>query len=69
MINVDKNIPIPERKCKAIRKYPINEMEIGDSFLVSTENEYKAASTSMRKAGFKPLVRKDGVGYRIWRIE
>jgi hypothetical protein len=35
MFEIEKNIPIPKTICVgAVRLYPLNEMEVGDSFFV-----------------------------------
>lgn len=38
MFKIDKDIPFKDREWHQDTKYPWNEMEIGDSFLVPIEN-------------------------------
>lgn len=80
---IEKGIPIPRKKVPgsppdprgkyATRQYyPWNEMEVGDSFLV-TNRKASTLSASMtsatRRTGFKFTARTLEKGVRIWRIE
>ncbi len=64
---IDKNIPL-----SATDKYPFSEMEVGDSFAVSIDDEGKVRSASQnhgRKHGKKFSIRKFENAYRCWRIQ
>ena len=53
------------------RKYPLDIMEVGDSFLVPLEKRASAASmcSKYRKAsGKKFITRKVEGGFRVWRV-
>lgn len=70
---VDKNIPIPEKTIFCNRKYPFNEMQIGDSFLVKNKS---MPVVSAAKSGFVKknpnyqfTMRKVKDGIRVWRIK
>ncbi len=73
MIKIEKNIPIPS----AENKYPFNEMEIGDSFLVEcdslpdvTRNRSLIYNYAVREAPKKFMIKKMGnLGLRVWRIQ
>lgn len=67
---IEHGVKIPERGSGA-RKYPFPEMGIGDSFRVNDAvlGKVQAASFQYGKVhGVKFSVRKDGDGYRCWRI-
>jgi len=70
-MNLDKNIPIPN---KMKIKYPLAEMEIGDSFLIeSTDKKKKNSIQSNIKSlsyRYRPkefTTRNVPEGIRIWR--
>lgn len=77
----DKNIPIPDKKADngknhSRNKYFFSDMKVGDSFLVETEKEYKALSSSAGTYKSKNIhtfnytIKKiHGEGWRLWRIE
>ena len=69
-IKIEKNIPTPTGR--SWRKYPFSEMEVGDSFFVP---ECKLSKINGPAQGFrrrnpevKFTIRKEGTGYRCWRI-
>jgi hypothetical protein len=80
MFEIEKNVPI-FTKHKKEPKYPFNEMEVGDSFLVTTSNEkekfivraaaYAFAKYQNKKTGgnikFKTASVENG-DVRVWRI-
>lgn len=82
MIKIDKNIPIPTPHNVSGRPgiYPWHEMEIGDSFPVTSEDPKKtrlslsasAQRQSIRKTGRKFTIRvvveDDKTIVRVWRI-
>ena len=71
-IKIEKGIPIPAGQQGAPRKYPFDEMEIGDSFLVAEEKIRSVralASLAKKKNGMKVATRKVDGGFRVWRIE
>lgn len=73
MITIDKNIPAPQLSGK--KKYPLREMEVGDSFFVA--DRAAAYSISACVARYKPKKftvrkveeKKNGKGWRCWRIK
>ena len=75
MVTVEKNVDMPVTRITA-NKYPYNEMEIGDSFLVKSErasmintmcgiNKKKGIELGMKFIAKQVLV--EG-GVRVWRI-
>lgn len=68
---IEKGIPVPARQLK----YPLREMEIGDSFFVPSRSDgrpptiYKSLGTYHRTLAPKRFVQRlvEG-GARIWRI-
>ena len=77
MIEIEKNIEIPERidgrKTKPY-KYPFNKMEVGDSFRVEDPKSYRglyyAAYTYGKKAGQEFIVKRlEDNSSRCWRTK
>ena len=68
MFKVEKGIKKHERRLK----YPLKDMEIGDSFLIPNEVLTTATrqniSTCARNIGIKITAQKWDEGLRIWRI-
>jgi hypothetical protein len=73
-IKIDKNVPVPANSHRRQTKYPWNEMAVGDSiFLPGTIGVRDRLSASSRQfakrhAGFAFVMRKEGAGYRVWRV-
>ncbi len=72
---IEKNIPIPKKK---FSQFPIDKMEIGDSFLAHDEKDRKKQATiatglrnwiNRKKNNWKFTVRQVDEGIRVWRIE
>lgn len=65
---VAKNIPIPEgRGRKTVYDFP--NLEIGESFLVTSKSETFAARTRYRKQGMEIVSRRMAEEqWRIWRV-
>lgn len=62
---IEKGVPIPVEDGR--NKYPWKVMEVGDSFSIPK----LTVSTGATNERYKPkkfISRKDGDGYRIWRI-
>jgi len=77
MYKIDKNVPIPIGP-KAIRRYPLREMEIGDSFFVPDEDMPRGKNVihsaisvyaARSKDGWKFKSRSVDGGVRVWRVE
>ena len=75
---IEQGIPMPEPSPSGVRKYPMPDLEIGDSFLVpssSKKNPQKILHASAKHAGIRITVRRrklerDGEdGVRVWRVE
>lgn len=69
MFKIEKGIPTPPRRSTK-KIYPFSEMEVGDSFLAEKRTVGRAAIgfAKHHKNGWKFALRKDGDGFRIWRI-
>lgn len=75
---IEKNIPVPPKgnKKKKSRKYPLDKMEVGDSFFIKgyTLKKYRNISSTIflhkkRNPGAVFTVRKMEGGIRVFRIE
>jgi hypothetical protein len=64
---VEKGIPVP--KVIAHQVYPFPIMEVGDSFSIDSNTKVRAAASLFGKRhGSKFATRRDGNGYRVWRV-
>ena len=72
MIKIDKNVPIPPDRLSRGRKYPWDELEVGDSFFVEGKKfeplRVSAAQIGKAKAR-KFIARQVDGGVRVWRVE
>ena len=72
MYEIEKNVPVSTRK-----KYPVSDLEIGDSFFVPMQDLPSESSTSVkavvkrfaRQSKRKFKTRKTEEGIRVWRVE
>lgn len=68
---IEKGIPLPSRQ--VARKYPFDEMEVGDSFFVTDVSvvllHAHARRHSPRRFTCRTVVEGDIKGVRVWRIE
>lgn len=72
VFKVERGVPLPEPRNIWRCRYPLADMEPGDSFVVPAEHYYrvgKSMSNFAKKTGLKFTIRKlpDG-GARIWRV-
>lgn len=63
-IRIEKGISIPSR-----RKSIIDSMEVGDSFFVLSKRNQSGYHATAKSRGVKITVRREGDGYRVWRIK
>ena len=70
---IEKNISVPKNNNVGRRRYPFNEMEIGNSILVSASTAVSARNAAFSYARrnkpvkFTSMILSDGA-IRIWRI-
>ena len=75
MLEIEKGIPMPDKKYGRHLKYPFKEMEITDSFIVECkkdESHQKLVNILSSARHYKPMkFRTETVetGIRCWRIE
>ena len=65
MIKIEKHLPIPVHIGRA--KYPLNQMEVGDSFFSEKRMNVSTYKTLYRPKEF--VCRAVDGGYRTWRIK
>lgn len=73
---IEKNVPLSEAAQRKYKRWPFAEMKIGDSFYLSLKDAGQngvvvrpaASYFGIRNRDYKFTVRKDGEGYRVWRI-
>ena len=67
-IRVEKGVALPSEKLS--RKYPHEDMEVGDSFYlvgVSMQVVLNANWRAGKRLGWRFTARKEGEGIRVWR--
>ena len=62
---IEKDVPIPA----TTKKYPWNDMNVGDSFLVPDGETKGMSATHRRKHREEHVTRKVEGGIRIWRTK
>jgi hypothetical protein len=65
MYKIEKDIPIPRPR----RKYPFEDMEVGDSVFVEGKRPQDFSSYFWRYKPMKSTCRSLNGGTRIWRIK
>ena len=60
---IEKGIEVPQYRAK----YPFKKMEVGDSFFSETD-ACSSAYMYGKRNGKRFLIRKEGDGFRVWRI-
>ena len=71
---IEKNVPIPPRRGRR-SKYPVANLQPGESFLVPTSAFNKAQSVvstlyaAAKRHGVRVSVRVTAMGVRVWRTE
>lgn len=69
-MKIDKDIPIPPKgNGGRPPKWPLSELEVGDSFLADTPTIRKSIEWHQKRYGTKFCTRKTGEGWRVWRTE
>jgi hypothetical protein len=77
MIEIENGIPLPSQSRGMKRKYPIVELEVGQSFLVVCSPEISRkrimsvsslCNRHARKTGFRYTCRVVDGGVRVWRV-
>ncbi len=68
MINIDKDIPVPDKQAK----YPFSTMKVGDSFFVPNKRSRQFGTFykkyAPKKFTMQTRTEKDVKGTRVWRI-
>ena len=68
-IMVEKGIALPSQK--VVRKYPHEEMAVGDSFFlvgIQMQVVLNANWRAQKRLGWRFTARKEGEGIRVWRM-
>jgi hypothetical protein len=68
-IRVEKGVALP--MVKVDRKYPHEDMEVGDSFFlvgISMQVVLNANWRAGKRLGWRFTARKEGDGIRVWRV-
>ena len=70
---IEHGIPLASSKFQRKRKYPLKEMQPGDSFLIPDAELQRNVRQSVRNVadyyGFKVASRKTEDGVRFWRVQ
>jgi hypothetical protein len=70
MYRIEQGIPIPPKKSRS-RRYPLLDMERGDSFYIPGRRSVGGSLKFVQEAhkNLKFTTRFDGKGVRVWRIK
>ena len=74
-MKIEKNVPMPSVNAGGFRKYPLGDMEVGDSLLdvdatdTTSSKLRNAAKIYGRRNGMRFTSRKVDEGVRVWRVE
>ena len=70
MFEIEKNVPLIAKKA-----YPLDEMEIGDSFVVPVDGDKKISyvraqihNFKKKRPGMEVSTRKEDLGLRVWLV-
>ncbi len=69
-ISIESGIKIPD--IRVMRKYPFEDMLVGDSFYIEGVGMQVVLNANWRagkRLGRKYVARKEGDGVRVWRME
>lgn len=69
MVKIDKGIPVPTETRVRASKYPLAEMEVGDSFFTEKDIKGMISRFAAKHNGKKFVTRKEGDGIRVWRTK
>lgn len=72
MFEIEKDVPLGRSTGARERKYPLDIMEVGDSFALPVEARQKvvsAASYFGARNRRKFSIKRHGDGYRCWRVK
>lgn len=74
IFKIEKSIPIPEARGRRAKKYPFEQMEVGDSFFVPLEEGkspsaiHASIATAKHRLGINLTTAREEGGIRVWRI-
>jgi hypothetical protein len=63
---IEKGVPLPDTL--RTPTYPFKEMEIGDSFFVESRSKKAGIHSTAKHYGITITIRKQGSGFRVWRV-
>ena len=64
---LQRGIPIPPKKNGQAPKWPIRQMQIGESFYAPKKANAGSFYSQAQKHGIKIVTRREGRGLRVWR--
>ena len=68
-MRIDKNIPVPRKQVKkAIWATLVDNMDVGDSVLVSNVAERAALTNAIKAQGYEATTRQEDDKFRVWRL-
>ena len=68
---IEKNVPIPQTSKAGRVRTLFLAMEPGDSVFMESSSvmTFRAAITRLKKQGYGFTNRKEGEGFRVWRVK
>lgn len=72
-MEIQKNVPVPNRKESISKKAIIENMELGDCIFIAGAKDQKHKDVeycrkTIRRLGFTPVTRKFEDGVRVWKM-
>lgn len=70
---IEKGVPVPEKLAKGMKKYPFDQLEVGDSFFVpmadnaSPSSLFSAIAQARKRLNINLFSAKVDGGRRVWR--
>jgi hypothetical protein len=68
-LSIEKGVPMPQRGGWGRFGDVVHQMEVGDSILVTKQNDVCNIQTQGRRIGLTMSSRKVDSGWRVWRIK
>jgi hypothetical protein len=66
---IEKNIPIPRKQVKKAKwVLLVDQMDVGDSVLVTTKTERASLTNAIKAQGYEVTTRKEDDKFRVWRL-
>ena len=69
MIEIEKNVPIPNKCVRGGNRQTMRKMDVGDSAVFTGSQNSICTTAHIVLGAGNYTVRKDGAGIRVWRVK